>query len=60
MIINSAENWYEEYEEEINKILSTVEFVYYETDTSILEPAESIIDSASFDIDGDGIIEDCK
>lgn len=60
VIINSAENWYEEYEEEINKILSTVEFVYYETDTSILEPAESIIDSASFDIDGDGIIEDCK
>ena len=60
VIINNAENWYEEYEEEINQILSTVEFVYCETDTSISEPAEIIIDSASFDIDGDGIIEDCK
>ena len=60
VIINNAENWYEEYEEEINQILSTVEFVYYETNTPIAESAEIIIDSASFDIDGDGIIEDCK
>ena len=60
VIINDAENWYEEYEEEINQILSTVEFVYYETNTPIAESAEIIIDSASFDIDGDGIIEDCK
>ena len=60
VIINNAENWYEEYEEEINQILSTVEFVYYETNTPIAESAEIIIDSASFDIDGDGKIEDCK
>ena len=60
VIINNAENWYEEYEEEINQILSTVEFVYYETNTPIAESAEIIIDSVSFDIDGDGIIEDCK
>ena len=60
VIINNAENWYEEYEEEINQILSTVEFVYYENNTPIAESAEIIIDSASFDIDGDGIIEDCK
>lgn len=60
VIINNAENWYEEYEEEINQILSTVEFVYYETNTPIAESAEIIIDSASLDIDGDGIIEDCK
>ena len=59
VIINSAENWYKEYEDEINQILSTVEFVYYETGTSVSEPAERIIGSASFDIDGDGIIEDC-
>ncbi len=59
-IINNAENWYKEYEEEINQVLSSVEFVYYETDTPIAESAEKIIDSASFDIDGDGIIEDCK
>lgn len=60
VIINNAENWYKEYEEEINQILSTVEFVYYETDTPKVESAEIIIDSASLDIDGDGIIEDCK
>ncbi|MBQ6426349.1 MAG: hypothetical protein IJJ92_06110 [Clostridia bacterium] len=59
VIMNSAENWYEEYEEEINQILSTVEFVYYEDHTSVSEPTEPIIDSASFDIDSDGIIEDC-
>ncbi len=60
VIINSAENWYEEYEEEIKQILSTVEFVYYENSTSVSEPEEIILDSRSFDIDGDGIIEDCK
>ena len=40
VIMNSAENWYEEYEEEINQILSTVEFVYYEDNTSVSEPTE--------------------
>ncbi|MBR0205916.1 MAG: hypothetical protein IJQ45_04125 [Clostridia bacterium] len=59
VIVNSADNWYEEYEEEINQILSTVEFVYYEDNASVAKPPEPIIDSASFDIDGDGIIEDC-
>ena len=59
VIVNSAENWYAEYEEEINQILSTVKFVYYEDNAYAAEPAERIIDSASFDIDGDGIIEDC-
>ena len=59
VIINSAENWYAEYEEQIDQILSTVEFVYYENNTSVAEPTELIIDSASFDIDGDGEIEDC-
>ena len=38
VIINSAENWYEEYEEEINQILSTVEFVFYEESTSASVP----------------------
>ena len=33
VIVNSADNWYEEYEEEINQILATVEFVYYEEST---------------------------
>ena len=59
VILNSAENWYEEYEEEINQILATVEFVYYDNNPSTSGPAEPIIDSASFDIDGDGIIENC-
>ncbi len=58
-VINSAENWYKEYEEKINQILSTVEFVYYESSVSVSEPKEIILDSGSFDIDGDGIVEDC-
>lgn len=33
VIINNAENWYKEYEDEINQILSTVEFVFYEEST---------------------------
>lgn len=59
VIINSAENWYEKYEKEVDKILSTVEFVYYENVTSASEPEEIIIDSGSFDIDADGVVEDC-
>ncbi len=34
--------------------------MYFETDTPIEESAERIICTGSFDIDGDGIIEDCK
>ena len=59
VIINDAQNWYEEYEEEIGRILSTVEFVWYAAGSSGSEPFDPVIDSASLDLDGDGITEDC-
>ena len=33
-VINSAENWYEDYSEVIDQILATVEFVYYDDDAA--------------------------
>ena len=59
VIINDAQNWYAEYEEEIGRILSTVEFVWYAAGSSGSEPFDPVIDSASLDLDGDGIPEDC-
>ena len=60
VIINSAENWYADYEKEIKQILSTVEFVWYDD-----SPADAstwkglLLASAELDIDGDGIPENC-
>ena len=59
VIINSAGDWYEEYADEIDRILSTVEFVYYEKDAASQASDEGIIDSGTFDIDGDGVTETC-
>ena len=35
-VINSAKNWYEDYEEVIEQILSTVEFIYYGSEDRVV------------------------
>lgn len=60
VIINSAENWYADYEKEIRQILSTVEFVWYDGSPVDASNYEGFtLAAASLDIDGDGIVEDC-
>ena len=59
VIINSAGDWYAEYEEEIDSILSTVEFVYYGEG-----PASDVKDSIPGDVSPafvlDGVAEWAK
>ena len=38
VILNSAGDWFKEYKEEISRILSTVEFVYYGEESGIFAP----------------------
>lgn len=60
VIINSAENWYADYEKEIEQILHTVEFVWYDSSFVDASTYEGFtLASASLDIDADGIPEDC-
>jgi hypothetical protein len=59
VIINSAERWYAEYEEEIGRILSTVSFVRYDEAVTAEKYEGYLIASASLDIDGDGLKEEC-
>lgn len=41
-VINSAENWYEDYADVIDQILPTVEFVYYDSENRDITPSDMV------------------
>ena len=56
VILNDARDWFGAHSAEIETILQSIEFTYYETDPGTEK--EMVIDTAVIDVDNDGIPED--